>query len=85
MFIQRCEIRPVTIVIDYKPRRIDVASLRAGNLAEVINMTAWSDVKIVLPSVRLIGVPGWEAAGSAVLQQYIQNIVSKQVFPEYCF
>ena len=68
------------MVIDYKPRRLDVAALRAGNLGEVLNITAWSDVLVQLPSVRLTGVQGWDELGSLLTQQYINNITSSQVF-----
>lgn len=67
-------------MIDYKPRRLDVAALRAGNLGEVLNITAWSDVLVQLPSVRLTGVQGWDELGSLLTQQYIGNITSSQVF-----
>ena len=79
VFIQRCEIKPITLVVDYKPRRVDVSAIRAGNLTEVVNMTAWSDVKITLPNIRLLGMHGWHTVGSSILQIYIQDIVTKQV------
>ena len=79
MFFQRCEIKGTQIVVDYKPRRLDVAALRAGNLGEVLNITAWSDVMVQLPHVTLTGVQGWDELGSLLTQRYISNITSTQV------
>ncbi len=79
VFFQRCEIKATHIVVDYKPRRLDVAALRAGNLGEVLNITAWSDVMVQLPTVRLTGVQGWDELGSLLTQRYISNITSTQV------
>lgn len=79
IFFQRCEIRGLSVVVDYKPRRLDVAALRAGNLAEVLNVTAWSGVAVELPHVRLTGVPGWEALGAALAQRYLADVASSQV------
>lgn len=79
VFVQSCEVRPITVVVDYKPRRLNVASLRAGNLAEVMNMTVWSDVRVVLPMTRVTGLQGWHAVGSSIIQAYIQDVISSQV------
>ena len=81
VFFQRCEIKGVTVVVDYKPRRLDVAALRAGNLAEVLNITAWSNVVVQLPHVRLAGVEGWDALGSLLAQRYLNDVASSQVQP----
>jgi len=64
------------VVVDYKPRRVDVAALRAGNLVEILNMTGWTDVAVALPGVTLKGVHGWDNLASAVAQQYLADIVS---------
>ena len=35
VFFQRAEIWGFSVMIDYWPRRLDLAALKAGNLAEV--------------------------------------------------
>ena len=35
MFFQRAEIWGFSVMIDYWPRRLDIAALKAGSLAEV--------------------------------------------------
>lgn len=79
VFFQRCEIKATHIVIDYKPRRLDVGALRGGNLVEVLNITAWSDVLVNLPQVTLTGVHGWDELGSLLTQRYVSHITSTQV------
>ena len=64
--------------MDYKPRRLDVAALRAGNLVEVLNITAWSDVTVQLPHTTLTGVQGWDELGSLLTQRYISNVTTSQ-------
>ena len=78
VFFQRCEIRATSVLIDYKPRRVDVAALRAGNLIEVVNMTGWSDVALALPGVTLKGVHGWDNLAAAVAQRYFAYVATGQ-------
>ena len=35
--------------MDYWPRRLDLAALKAGNLAEVLNLAPWGGVLLQLP------------------------------------
>ncbi len=51
MFFQRCEIAALSLTIDYRPRRVNVAALRAGSFVEVralddhllcLRLCAWS-------------------------------------------
>ena len=68
------------VVVDYKPRHMpDMAALRAGDLTEVLNFAALSNVALQLPHLRLMGVHGWEQLGSALVQRYMYDISSKQV------
>ena len=66
-------------MVDYKPRRLDVAALRAGNLAEVLNVAGWSNVTVQLPAIRIAGLNGWDALGALVAQRYLSHIASSQV------
>ncbi|KAK9805512.1 hypothetical protein WJX72_002557 [[Myrmecia] bisecta] len=77
-FFQRCEIRPFSVVVDYRPRHVDVAALRAGNLAEVLNLVPWGGVALDLPHVKLTGLHGWAALGAAVGTDYLKDVASSQ-------
>ena len=65
--------------MDYWPRRLDLAALKAGNLAEVLNLAPWGGVLLQLPPVRLSGVHGWPALGAAVGELWLRDIVGSQV------
>lgn len=35
------EVLPFNIRVDYLPRRVDIAALKAGNFAELVNLVQW--------------------------------------------
>ena len=41
MGVQMFEVLPFNIRVDYLPRRVDLAALRAGNYVELVNMVQW--------------------------------------------
>ncbi|KAK9836947.1 hypothetical protein WJX81_001853 [Elliptochloris bilobata] len=77
-FFQRAELRGLSVMVDYWPRRLDLAALKAGNLAEVLNLAPWGGVLLQLPPVRLSGVHGWPALGAAVGELWLRDIVGSQ-------
>lgn len=72
-------VKGFTIELDYWPRRVDVTSLRAGNLAELLNIAPLKEVSINLPSLRLNGLQGWAALGAAIGDSWLKNIINSQV------
>ncbi len=80
VFFQRCEIRGLTIELDYWPRRVDVASLRAGNLVELLNLAPLKEVELSLPSVRVNGLQGWPVLATTVAESWLRHIISSQVW-----
>ncbi len=65
-------------MVDYWPRRLDLAALKAGNLAEVLNLAPWGGVLLQLPPARLSGVHGWPALGAAVGEHWLRDVVGTQ-------
>ena len=71
MFFQRCEIAALSLTIDYRPRRVNVAALRAGSFVEVktlvlppvhLSTCAWSPNCFRTATERChreIGAPRW--------------------------
>jgi hypothetical protein len=55
-YFQRVEVRASGLLIDYRPRRVDVAALREGSFAELLNLTPWGGVHVFLKPLRLSGV-----------------------------
>jgi len=80
-FFQRAELRGLSIMVDYWPRRLDLAALKAGNLAEVLNLAPWGGVLLQLPPARLSGVHGWPALGTAVGEHWLRDVVGTQARP----
>ena len=80
IFLQKVDIQPFSVVIDYQPRHLDAAALRAGSFVEVLNLVPWGGVQLDLPRVKASGLHGWSALGSAVGNAYLQDIASSQVW-----
>lgn len=59
MDVERAEVSPVEIKLDYKPKRINMNSLRKGHLGELINLFHFEDSKVVLRHATVRGVCVW--------------------------
>ncbi|KAJ0983472.1 hypothetical protein J5N97_011727 [Dioscorea zingiberensis] len=60
-FFQKCDVRPVVVRVDYIPRRVDLAALRGGNYAELLNLVPWKGIDLQLKHVCAVGVYGWNS------------------------
>ncbi|GAB4814248.1 hypothetical protein N2152v2_001294 [Parachlorella kessleri] len=78
-FIQRCEVQPFTVTIDYQPQRVDIAALRRGDLAEVLNLFPWGGVTLQFRHLRLFGVHDASTLGTALASAWLEDIVKYQV------
>ena len=67
------------MLLDYKPRRVDVGALRDGSLAELVNLVPWGGVDIGLKCLRLAGLQGWDGVGAACAQEWLHDIAATQV------
>ena len=65
-------------MVDYWPRRLDLAALKAGNLAEVLNLAPWGNVLLQLPPLRLAGAHGWGMLGAALGEHWLRDITTTQ-------
>jgi autophagy-related protein 2 len=72
-------VRAFSVLVDYKPRRVDVAALREGSLAELVNLVPWGGVDLGLKGLRLAGLSGWDGVGAACAQEWLHHIASTQV------
>lgn len=50
------EIHPIKMKIDYKPKHIDYANLKEGNLVELMNFFHFEAAEMTLNNVKLTGV-----------------------------
>jgi autophagy-related protein 2 len=78
-FFQRAEVWGFSVMVDYWPRRLDLAALKAGNLAEVLNLAPWGNVLLQLRPLRLAGAHGWANLGAALGEHWLRDITSTQV------
>ena len=62
-FIQRVEVNPVRLQLDYKPKKVDYAGLRSGRTTEFMNFIILERTSMVLRRVILYGVSGFDRMG----------------------
>jgi autophagy-related protein 2 len=62
-FIQRVEVNPIRLQLDYKPKKVDYAGLRSGRTTEFMNFLILERANMVLRRVILYGVSGFDRMG----------------------
>ncbi|KAI9097184.1 hypothetical protein DFS34DRAFT_620774 [Phlyctochytrium arcticum] len=78
-FFQLCSILPISVKIDYKPKHVDYANLKGGNLIEIMNFFQLEGADMTLRAIRITGVRGWERLFEGILSQWLPHIRSTQV------
>jgi len=58
-YLQRAEVYPVALKLDYKPRRVDYRALRDGRTIELMNFFHFDGAEMTLRHITLFGVAGW--------------------------
>jgi len=58
-YLQRAEVYPVVLKLDYKPRRVDYRALREGRTIELMNFFHFDGAEMTLRHLTLLGVAGW--------------------------
>ncbi|KAI5968854.1 ATG2 [Candida margitis] len=58
LYIQKFEISPIKLKIDYKPKKVDFTGLRSGRTAEFANFFILDGSSITLPRAHLYGMSG---------------------------
>ena len=77
-FFQLAEIRVPSVRIDYVPRDVDVAALRAGNLGEALNLVPFGGVVVRLQPVTARGVCGWSKLSELAVRSWLEHVASTQ-------
>ena len=81
-FIQRLALGRVDLLLDYRPRRVDVRALAAGRLAELVNAAPLDGVRVALPLLVVRGVSGGlTAAASRALTAWTDALRSRGLRP----
>uniref|UniRef100_A0A1D1XDD5 Autophagy-related protein 2 n=1 Tax=Anthurium amnicola TaxID=1678845 RepID=A0A1D1XDD5_9ARAE len=78
-FFQKCDIYPSVVCVDYIPHHVDMAALRGGNYAQLINLVPWKGIDIQLMPVHAVGVYGWGSVCETVVGEWLEDISQNQV------
>lgn len=55
-FFQICTVQGFSVLIDYRPRHVDVSALASGRLAELLNLVPWGGLDLDMRPLALRGV-----------------------------
>ncbi|XP_074579751.1 autophagy-related protein 2-like [Curcuma longa] len=78
-FFQKCVIKPLVVRVDYIPCHFDLAALRRGNYAELLNLVPWKGIDLQLKNVCARGVYGWKNVCETVIGEWLEDIAHNQV------
>lgn len=78
-FIQRAEINAIPIKLDFKPKRVDYAGLRAGRTSEFMNFVTLEGSRLELQRIIMFGVLGWETMGNFLNDTWTADVIKNQL------
>eukprot|EP01133_Synstelium_polycarpum_P001493 gene1493-1734_t len=78
-YFQTCEILPVRLKVDYKPKKLDYHSLTSGNYAQLLNLLPLEGAIFNLNRLKLNGVGGWGALFNQIGKLWIPHIIHTQL------
>ncbi|KAL5992771.1 hypothetical protein ACLOJK_013690 [Asimina triloba] len=78
-FFQKCDIWPGVVRVDYIPRHINLAALRGGNYAELLNVVPWKGIELQLKDVHAVDIYGWSNVCETVIGEWLEDISQNQV------
>lgn len=78
-FIQRAEINAIPVKLDFKPKRVDYAGLRAGRTSEFMNFVTLEGSRLVLGRIIMFGTLGWETLGDFLNKTWTNDVITGQL------
>ncbi|CCG82755.1 Autophagy-related protein 2 [Taphrina deformans PYCC 5710] len=78
-FFQKIEILPIPIQIDYKPKRLDLKSLRSGRTTELKNLFILEESQMFLKHVVLYGICGTSRMVQTLNDIWLDHIKTTQL------
>ncbi|KAK2872066.1 hypothetical protein FQN49_002584 [Arthroderma sp. PD_2] len=78
-FLQRVEINPIPLRLDFKPKRLDYAALRSGRTTELMNIFVLDEADMVLRHVIIYGVSGFEKLGKTLNDIWTPDVRNNQL------
>ncbi|KAI0134523.1 ATG C terminal domain-containing protein [Xylariales sp. AK1849] len=78
-FIQRAEIHPIPVKLDFKPKRVDYAGLRSGHTTEFMNFVILDEARMVMKHTVVYGVTGFDRLGMMLNDIWMPDITRNQL------
>ncbi|KAI3445996.1 hypothetical protein Pfo_002661 [Paulownia fortunei] len=78
-FLQKFDIWPMLIRVDYSPCRVDLTALRGGKYVELVNLVPWKGVELQLKHVQGAGLYGWSSVCEMILGEWLEDISQNQI------
>ena len=79
IFVQKFSTNPIKLRLDYKPKKVDYAGLRSGQTSELMNFFTLDGSKIILKSVVLYGLNGFDELNDKLKAIWTPDITKKQL------
>jgi autophagy-related protein 2 len=78
-FIQRCEVQTIPVQMDFKPKRVDYGSIRAGNTTEFMNFVHLDSFRMELVHTLVYGCLGFDRLAQTLKGTWLPDIRSRQL------
>ena len=78
-FLQRVEVNPIKVKLDFKPKRVDYGGLRSGRTTEFMNFFVLDRADMVLRRVILYGVSGFDRLGIMLNNIWMPDVKRNQL------
>ncbi|KAG0667371.1 autophagy- protein 2 [Monosporozyma unispora] len=78
-FLQKFEMDPLKLVIDYKPKKIDYIALKSGHINELMNFFTINGSIITLKGIKLFGINGFDSLGDKLREIWKPDIIKRQM------
>lgn len=78
-FLQRVEVFPVRLRLDFKPKRVDYAGIRSGHTNEFMNFFILDRADMVLRHVIIYGISGFDRLGKTLNDIWMPDIKRNQL------
>ncbi|KAK5949043.1 autophagy- protein 2 [Knufia fluminis] len=78
-FLQRVEVNPIKLRLDFKPKRVDYGGLKSGRTTEFMNFFILDRADMVLRRVILYGVSGFDRLGIMLNNIWTPDVRNNQL------
>ncbi|WLF77240.1 autophagy- protein 2 [Lodderomyces elongisporus] len=79
LYVQKLEIDPIKLKVDYKPKKVDYNGLRSGKSGEFANFFVLDAASLTLPKAQLYGLSGMSEIGRGLGTAWAPVFKSNQV------